>query len=192
MLSQVTALAVTLAAGSVLWVSLAAQPTPTSPAAGSPASSKPESQAPDALAPVAFLSGRWVEMNAEGSREEHWSSPRGGTMLGMFRWDKADGSPNMLEILAITSEGGDLVLRLHHFSPKLEVRGDGAKPMTLKLTAKGERMATFTPTANAEMLTKVVYQCPTPDRLKISVVLAAEPGAQAESLEFDLKREVLK
>lgn len=197
MVMQSIAPVAAVAAGSVLVGALATQqgagrPPAAAPTAQPPIVATPAAHSADALAPVSFMAGRWIEVNPEGSREEHWSAPRGGTMLGMFRWDKADGSPNMLEILAISSEGGEVILRLHHFSPQLAVRGAGDKPMTLKLTEKGERMATFTPMANAEMLTRVVYHCPTPDRLKISVVLAAEPGEQAESLEFDLKREVLK
>ncbi len=186
MLGQTFALVVAVAAGSLL-VSTLAQPqvAPKQPAAPSAASPAPASAKPaDSLAPLAFMVGRWIEMNAAGNREEHWSAPRAGTMLGMFRWDQASGSPNMLEILAITSEGEDVVLRLHHFSPTLAVRGEGDKPMTLKLTEKGERRAVFTPTANADMLTRVVYHCPDPDRLRISVVLT-----EGGSLEFDLKRE---
>ncbi len=186
MLAHPLVLALALAAGAAAAVTFATQPGGQSPAAASGAA---VAKAADPLAPVAFLAGRWIEMNAEGGREEHWSAPRGGTMMGMFRWDKADGSPNMLEILAISSESGEVVLRLHHLSKELVVHGAGDKPMTLKLSDKGDRMATFVPMANAEMLTRVVYHCPTPDRLKIRVVLAAEAGAEPRPLEFDLKRE---
>ena len=39
------------------------------------------------------------------------------------------------------------------------------------------------------MLSRIVYHCPQPDRLKISVVMATEAGQPPESLEFDLTRE---
>ena len=190
MLGQSLALVAAVAAGSMLVGAFAPQQQgaskqPAAPVAPVPSVAPAVANKPaDALAPVAFMSGRWIEMNAEGNREEHWSTPRAGTMLGMFRWDSASGSAKMLEILAITSEGEDVVLRLHHFSPTLAVSGEGDKPMTLKLTEKGERKAVFTPTANADMLTKVVYHCPEPNRLRVSVVLA-----EGGSLEFDLKRE---
>jgi hypothetical protein len=186
MLMQAITLAALLAAGAGLAATMqdGAKP-PVAPGGATPAAAV----AADALAPVAFLSGRWVEVNAKGNREEHWSSPRGGTMMGMFRWDKADRTPNILEILSISAEGADCVLRLHHFSAKLEVHGEGDKPMTFKLSEKGERKAVFTPTANAEMLSRIVYHCPEPDRLKISVVMATEAGEPPESLEFDMTRE---
>jgi hypothetical protein len=193
MLAHSLAVVLALTAGTAAVATLAIQPAgkapATQPAAAPTTPAVVAAKVADPLASVAFLAGRWIEMNAEGNREEHWSAPRAGTMMGMFRWDKPDGTPNMLEILAINSEGDDVVMRLHHLSKTLQIHGECDKPMTFKLSEKGERRAVFTPTANAEMLSKVVYHCPEPDRLKISVVMATEAGAPPESLEFDLKRE---
>lgn len=189
MLGHTFALVGALAAGSVIAAAatLHQGAAPAQPAAAGPTA---EARAADAMASVAFLAGRWVRVGAEGATEEHWSAPRGGAMMGMFRWDRPDGSPVMFEILTITAEGQDVVLRLRHYSPKLVAKEDKDKPMTLKLTERGERKAVFAAAEKASMLSRIVYHCPTADELNISVQFAPdENGEQNDPLEFALKRE---
>lgn len=157
----------------------------TPPAAAAPSAAR----APEGIQRVSFLAGRWVKIDSEGGTEEHWSSPRGGAMMGMFRWDRPDGKPVMFEILTITSEGEDLLLRLRHYSPKLAAKEDKDKPMTLKLSEHGERRAVFAAHEHAGDLSRIVYHCPTADTLKITVEFAAKDGEEREPLEFELTRE---
>lgn len=181
-----------VAAGSMLAAAaLPQQSSPTAaPAKPAAAGPKSEAQPADALAPVAFLAGRWVHIDAEGATEEHWSAPRGGAMMGMFRWDRPDGAPVMFEILTITAEGEDIILRLRHYSPKLVAKEEKDKAMTLRLAEKGERRIVFAAAENAGSLSKIVYHCPTADDLHIGVQFApGENGEQREPLEFALKRE---
>ncbi|MBX3408144.1 MAG: hypothetical protein KF869_15435 [Phycisphaeraceae bacterium] len=146
-------------------------------------------KAPDPLDPVAYLAGRWVKVDQSGAAEEHWSSPRGGAMMGMFRLDRRDGSPVLFEILTITAEGDDLLLRLRHYSPRLVAKEDKDKPMTLKLSEHGERRVVFSAHEHAADLSRIVYHCPTADTLKITVEFAANDGEVRDPLEFELKRE---
>lgn len=155
------------------------------PAAATPSAAK----AAEGVQKVAFLAGRWVKVDQDGATEEHWSSPRGGAMMGMFRWDRPDGKPVMFEILTITSEGEDLLLRLRHYSPKLAAKEDKDKPMTFKLTEHGEQRAVFAAHEHAGDLSRIVYHSPTADTLKITVEFAAKDGEGREPLEFELKRE---
>lgn len=157
--------------------------------AAQPAAIPSVAKSPDPLDTVAFLAGRWVHVDEDGATEEHWSAPRGGAMMGMFRWDRPDGRPVMFEILTITSEGEDLLLRLRHYSPRLVAKEDKDKPMTLKLSEHGERRAVFSAHEHAADLSRIVYHCPTADTLRITVEFAANDGEERDPLQFELKRE---
>ena len=135
MLGHTFAIVGLIAAGSVLAAAVFPQQSSAPASPDKPAAAGPSTQAQpaDAMASVAFLAGRWVYIDAEGSTEEHWSAPRGGAMMGMFRWDRPDHSLAMFEILTITAEGQDIILRLRHYSPKLVAKEDRDKAMTLKL-----------------------------------------------------------
>jgi len=185
MMGRTLAIVGLIAAGSLVSATFVPRQSTDKPPEPAPAT-KPA----DLLAPVAFLAGRWVHVDASGATEEHWSAPRGGAMMGMFRWDRPDGSPVMFELLTMTSEGPDVLLRLRHYSPKLVAKEEKDKAMTLKLTEKSERKLVFTAAENAAMLSRIVYHCPTADELKISVQFApGENGEQNDPLEFALKRE---
>jgi len=64
----------------------------------------------------AWLAGSWVGDGFGGTSEEMWSPPSAdGTMMGVFRHHKEDGSLNFYEFLVLDSTG----LRLKHFTPDL-------------------------------------------------------------------------
>jgi hypothetical protein len=144
----------------------------------------------DPLARLAFLAGQWSSDSPKGYVEEHWSAPRGPSIMGMFRWCKPapDSSPTMFELLAITAEGDDVLLRLRHFSPALSAKEEKDAPMTLKLqpSAAGEpaNKAVFLAHANAGKLTAITYERTPKDRLLIEVAFTAE--SKREPLKFDL------
>jgi hypothetical protein len=190
MLGHTLSLVGIIAAGSIFAATASMQAGGKQPAAAPTAPPPIVAAAENPLASVAFLAGRWLHVDGEGATEEHWSAPRGGAMMGMFRWDQPDGSPVMFEILTITSEGADTVLRLRHYSPKLVAKEDKDKAMTLKLAEHGPRKVVFAAAENGGMLSKIVYHCPTADELNISVQFApGENGEAREPLEFVLRRE---
>lgn len=180
-----------IAAGSIIAATASMQPSGKQPAAAPTAQPPIVAVAENPLASVAFLAGRWLHADDEGATEEHWSAPRGGAMMGMFRWDRPDGSPVMFEILTITSEGTETVLRLRHYSPKLVAKEEKDQAMMLKLAEQSPRKVVFAAAENGGMLSKIVYHCPTADVLHISVQFApGEDGELREALEFTLNREV--
>lgn len=64
----------------------------------------------------AWLAGSWVGDGFGGTSEEMWSPPsEDGTMMGVYRHHKGDGSLNFYEFLVLDSTG----LRLKHFTPDL-------------------------------------------------------------------------
>ncbi|MEM9337140.1 MAG: DUF6265 family protein [Bacteroidota bacterium] len=65
----------------------------------------------------AWLAGSWEGDGFGGTSEETWSTPsEDGTMMGMYRHFKADGSLNFYEFMLLDETG----LRLKHFSPTME------------------------------------------------------------------------
>lgn len=64
----------------------------------------------------AWLAGRWTGDGFGGSSEEIWSPPSAdGTMMGVYRHHKADGTLNFYEFMVLDKAG----LRLKHFTPGL-------------------------------------------------------------------------
>lgn len=64
----------------------------------------------------AWLAGSWVGDGFGGTSEEMWSPPSAdGTMMGVYRHHKGDGSLNFYEFLILDKTG----LRLKHFTPDL-------------------------------------------------------------------------
>lgn len=129
----------------------------------------PESGRPAGLDQVAFLAGAWAGPMGADHVEEHWTAPRGTSVLGMFRWVRADGAPIVFEILTITKEGDDVLLRLRHLDAKLQPWPSEVTPVTLRLAEASDRRAVFRAIEDEKKLTAVTYECPTPDELRILV-----------------------
>jgi hypothetical protein len=91
---------------------------------------------------VAWIAGSWEGEAFGGSAEETWSSPRAGTMIGMFRIIK-DGRPGFYEILCISEDGGSLVLKLKHFNADLTGWEEKDETVTFPLVKLGVNEAYF-------------------------------------------------
>jgi len=64
----------------------------------------------------AWLAGTWTGDGLGGISEEIWSEPSAdGTMFGMYRHSKEDGSVNFYELIVLDADG----MRLKHFTPRL-------------------------------------------------------------------------
>ena len=97
---------------------------------------------PATLADVAFMAGHWVGGDPGDLSEEVWSAPEGDSMVGMWRY-VAKGRARIFEVLTLTTEGPNVVLRIRHFDPKLVAREEKDKAVELPLVAKGPREAVF-------------------------------------------------
>lgn len=64
---------------------------------------------------LAWMSGRWIGTIGEDMIEEHWSTPHGGTLMGMHRWLKND-EVYLYEFMAIEPDENNLVLKIKHFN----------------------------------------------------------------------------
>jgi Domain of unknown function (DUF6265) len=91
---------------------------------------------------LGWMAGNWLG-NVDGDPvDEHWSSPGGGTMVGMFRWLK-DGNLFYYELLAIEPEASGLVLRLKHFNRGLIGWEEKGMAIAYPLVEIGNQTATF-------------------------------------------------
>jgi hypothetical protein len=114
--------------------------------------------------------------------EEVWSSPEGDSMIGMWRY-VAKGRTRIYEILTLTVEGPNVVLRIRHFDPKLVAREEKDRAVELPLVAKGPREAVFEgPEYDAKGTVRLTYRRGDDDTLR--VVLEKEGTKQ----EFRFRR----
>lgn len=161
---------------------------PSSPVA--PSAPAPPDSPKFTIADVAFLAGSWQGDMGGSFVEEMWSRPQGNNVVGTFRWLKKDGTPAMLEMLAITQESDAVRLRLRHYSAMLHAKEDADKPITLRLSRTGEGLAQFDAEKDSGDLVRVTYTV-ADGRLAVSVEFAAasEPGASPRPpLKFNLAR----
>jgi hypothetical protein len=66
-----------------------------------------------------WLTGQWRGHRGDDVIEEAWGWPIGGTMMGMFRWVRADDTPFFYELTVLEPRDDTVVLRIKHFHPGL-------------------------------------------------------------------------
>jgi hypothetical protein len=94
------------------------------------------------LQSMRWLAGQWRSEESGQLSEETWSAPHGASMVGMWRL-VIDGTPRVFELLSLTVEGDDVVLRLRHFDARLVAREEKTAPLALRRAEAGEKMAVF-------------------------------------------------
>jgi hypothetical protein len=115
------------------------------------------------LSDVAFMAGHWTGGDPGDLSEEVWSKPEGDSMVGMWRF-VAQGQTRIYEILTLTAENGNVMLRIRHFNPRLVAREEKDRPVELPLVAKGPDEAVFEgPELNLEGTMRLSYRRPTPE-----------------------------
>jgi Domain of unknown function (DUF6265) len=120
---------------------------------------------PATLADVAFMAGHWIGGDPGDLSEEVWSAPEGDSMMGMWRY-VAKGQTQIYEILTLTKQGENVVLRIRHFNPKLVAREEKDRAVELPLVSKSQNEAIFEgPEYNVKGNVRLTYRRPTPDTL---------------------------
>jgi hypothetical protein len=140
------ALAVAVLSGSLLAAPIFAQDATTMPATAATESLPP---ADPLLEPLSFMAGSWYSTNANGSKNrEHWTTPRGKIMTGIFQQIRRDGASALYELSAIEVEEGRVVLRLRHFHRLIEIDDKRPHAEIYTLAETGPQKAVFKPSAD--------------------------------------------
>ncbi|MBL8877188.1 MAG: hypothetical protein JNM86_15450 [Phycisphaerae bacterium] len=122
----------------------AGEPASTTP--GSPEAAAAPTGVPAVVTEAEFLAGRWqgaMGKNKDSFVEETWSAPHGRNVIGMFRWNKPDGTSTVQELLTITEEQGTLLLRLRHQSASGVAWEEKDKPQVYALAEKTPTLLRF-------------------------------------------------
>ncbi len=141
----------------------------------------PESHVPPpaTIAEAAWLVGDWAGVGIAGAEAaESWLPASGGTMVGLFLQEKADGSVMFTEHMYLSEEAGSLVLKLKHFNPDLT--GWEEKDGMVRF-----RLLSIEPCA--AYFSALTYRCEGKDGLLVAVRMKNE-GEKVEELVFRFKR----
>lgn len=101
---------------------------------------------------LAWMAGRWVGEVDGAFSEDHWSEPRAGLMIGMFRLVSEDGKTRVILLETIQETDKGVEFRFRHFTSLLEPWEDAKEPLLLRLTELND--------------SRVVFVDPTPDQPK--------------------------
>ncbi|NJN53380.1 MAG: hypothetical protein HC804_00680 [Anaerolineae bacterium] len=93
-------------------------------------------------ADLTWLAGKWKGHRGPDVVEEQWSGLGGGTLMGMFRWQKGE-QVWFYELLVIEQEGDRVWLRLKHFYPGLKGWEEKDKATEFLLVQLQDREAIF-------------------------------------------------
>ena len=79
---------------------------------------------------LAWMTGHYKGNTGNGSLEENWAEPEGGSIACLVR-STGGGATTMIELVVIEEEGDSLTLRLKQWDPGMEPRAEGFQVMEL-------------------------------------------------------------
>lgn len=127
------------------------------------------------VADLGWLTGCWEERTKEFVRDEYWSQPAGGTMLGVSR-TVANGKTVEYEYMRIHQEADGLYFTAQPF---------GRPPTSFKLQSLNNKTAIFENPAS-DFPRRVIYELKAKTVLKARIEGIIE--GKAESMDFSFKR----
>ena len=135
---------------------------------------------------LSWVAGAWTGTLGERTVEQHWSAPRAGSIIAMYRSIQAN-RPTLYELLAIEQSGEHVVLRIKHFAPGPGLVGREAKDESIDhtLVTLSDRTAVFEGGTPASPV-RVTFNSPDADTLNITV--ARQREGKPVATEFRYKR----
>jgi predicted enzyme related to lactoylglutathione lyase len=131
-----------------------------------------------------FMTGSWLAEWNGSTLEEHFTAPRDGTIMGMFRWS-AEGETRFTEHMVLEDSADGVTLLMRHFHPGLvpwDQEADG--PLTLRLRGVDGPRATFA--SDRPFPARIIYHRPAPDTLVARLEGTGDDGAE-RSMEFTFR-----
>jgi hypothetical protein len=152
---------------------LTAQPSAAQPSAAKPPA-PPAAQVPATPAfkatveQLAWVAGAWTGMLNDRIVEQHWSAPRAGSIIAMYRSIQGNRA-TLYELLAIEQEGDGVVLRIKHFAPGPGLVSREAKDESVnnRLVSLEGKTAVFEGT-DAANPARITFNSPDPATLNIT------------------------
>ncbi len=95
------------------------------------------------VADLAWMTGNYQGDTGNGTLEENWAEPDGGSIASLVR-STAGGATNMIELIVVEETGNSLTLRLKQWDPGMKPRADGFQVM--ELIEIGDKKVRFTNT----------------------------------------------
>lgn len=140
---------------------------------------------PDPLAGLGWMAGTW-RMEDEGSVwEDHWSAPRGDSIIGTSRWIR-QGKTALYELFTIEREGETLHLRMRHFNRGLVPwKSEAGGPLSWPLASASGQEVVFEEKSR-DFPRRMVYRRPEKDVLVVR--LEGVSGGKDAAQEFRFKR----
>jgi hypothetical protein len=132
--------------------------------AGLPLASQEPAAAPT-LDDAVWLTGFWhTPSGVNGAWEEHWTIPRGGGMIGMFRIKQRPA--NMYKVLLIEEDKDGVWMRLRHFGAKMQ--DEDKEPLRFKLISAADKKLVFE-NPDKEKLKRITYQFEAPSGMSVTI-----------------------
>jgi hypothetical protein len=167
-------------AACVLIALLAAAATAAAQGSGAPAPAKAS------VDQLAWISGAWSGTLGDRTIEQHWMTPLGTSMVGMYRSIR-DNKATLYEILAIEQDGEGVALRIKHFAPGAGLVSQEAKDESANhaLVALEPRKAVFA-AATATGPVRVTFS--SPDSSSLTIVVERHREGKPVATEFKYKK----
>ncbi len=127
-----------------------------------------------------FMSGIWTTTGAWGDMEEHWSLPKGNSMMCSYRCVK-DGKVVFYEFIVIEQTESGPVMKLRHFSPGNIGWEEKDKPYDYPLMYLDENIARF---ERPDKKTSLTFERSASDKLKVTLERQDKDGKWVQD-EFD-------
>lgn len=144
-----------------------------------------EAEAAHSLGDVEWLAGAW-RGGAPGSGndiQEHWMTPEGGVMTGMFRL-VAGGAARVHEFMLLEEDDRGVAMRLRHFSAQMRPWEEEPLVFRLERAAEGELdFVQESPPAPTRLEYRLVG-----DALTVTLIKERE-GREPSRTAFSMKRE---
>ena len=125
-----------------------------------------------------WFAGIWQGTVGEDDVEEAWTSPRNGSMIGMFRWFR-EGEIRLIEVITIAEFDGVLRLKIKHFDRALVSWEDKDKTTDFLLVQSSPNLAAFVEDGKSQWL---VYKR---EGDKLTVHFEREDGPPAVKARFE-------
>ena len=135
-----------------------------------------------------WLTGSWRGTGLGGEIQEHWLTPLGGSMLGIFRLVREEGA-QVTEYVMIIEEPDRIVLRFKHFNADYTT-WEGNHPLEFTLVSLSDREAVF----HSEVLgqhapRRITYHLSDEGVLSAAVARSDEDGRLTERFSIQFLRQ---